>query len=50
MCLEVGDNGDDLEEVDFNGQNPLALNGQQDPPIHIQQVANRRQEMLQSFV
>ena len=50
MCLDFGDNGDDLEEVDYNGQNPASRIFQQDPPILMQQVANRRQELLQSFI
>jgi hypothetical protein len=50
MCLEVGDNGEDLEEVDYNGQNPAAHVVQQDPPVLINQVATRRQELLQTFI
>ena len=50
MCLEFGDNGEDLEEVDYNGQNPAAFVAQQDPPVPIQQIANRRQELLLSFI
>ena len=50
MCLDFGENGDDLQEVDNNGQNPAALIVQQDPPSLMQQVANRREELLQSFI
>jgi hypothetical protein len=38
MCQEFGDNGDDLEEVDYNSQNPAAFASQQDPPSLIQQI------------
>lgn len=50
LCLMFGDDGDDLDDVVNIHQNPAAQVFQQDAPIVIQQIANRRQELLHSFV